>query len=75
MQGTKLINGWIDFANTVFYCPTCQKTYNDDFGIYEERCKKNKSFDTKINCSCGKSFYMSYNYKGDAITFIKLPKK
>lgn len=71
MIGTQLLNGWIDFANTVFYCPTCEKYYNDNSGIYLQKCKKNVSHNTHINCSCGQSFYMTYNYMGDAVTFIK----
>jgi predicted amidophosphoribosyltransferase len=74
MIGIKLLNGWIDFAKTEFNCPTCQKKYNDDRGIYLRCCKKNKTFDTKINCRCGQQFYMTYNYMGDAMTFIKAKK-
>jgi hypothetical protein len=74
MIGTQLKNGWIDFANTEFNCPNCKKTYNDDRGIYLARCKKNKTFDTQINCSCGQQFYMTYNYMGDAMSFINLKK-
>ena len=62
-------NCFIDFLKVDFSCPYCKKSYNDIDEKYLKRCEKNKNWCTKINCSCGKSFYMTYNYKGDAISF------
>lgn len=59
---------FIDFARTDFKCPHCQKEYDDD-GRYLDKCNKNKSWRTKINCDCNKPFYLTYNFKGDPITY------
>jgi hypothetical protein len=65
------INGFfLDFSKTDFKCPHCNKEYNDNNGKYLNRCNKNKSFCTKISCSCGKSFHMTYDYMSEAISFI-----
>lgn len=61
---------FIDFANINFECPNCGKKYCDENDKYLNRCNKNKSGITKINCSCGNPFFMTYDYKGDAQSFI-----
>ena len=69
MTCAKIGNGFICFANTKFNCPHCEKEYNDNDDKYLNRCNKNKNGITKINCDCGKSFYMTYDYKGNATSF------
>lgn len=62
---------FLDYANVYFKCPNCEKQYSDLFGKYIDRCNKNKSGCTKIKCSCGKSFFMTYDYRGDAVSFLQ----
>lgn len=57
-------------ANVDFTCPKCKKVYSDDKEIYLNRCNKNSNNCTKIKCECGAKFYMTYNYKGDSVSFI-----
>lgn len=61
--------GILCIARTEFTCPSCGKHYSDDKEVYLTRCNKNKSGITLIKCDCGKAFYMTYNYKGDAVSF------
>ena len=70
MKGIKINNGFIDFSKTDFYCPNCKKEYNDLDDKYLNRCLKSKRGFTKINCCCGTHFFMTYNYMGDAVSFI-----
>ena len=60
---------WQNFA-----CPKCKKVYSDSEDKYLNRCNKNKNGCTKIKCDCGQSFYMTYNYKGDAVSFMPYVK-
>jgi len=69
MIGKKIKDGFVDFANIEFSCPFCGKVYYDENEKYLNRCNHNKKWCTKIKCSCNKVFYMTYNYKGDAISF------
>ncbi|MFW5847308.1 MAG: hypothetical protein ACOCVF_00115 [bacterium] len=69
MIGIETNKGFIDFANVVFNCPSCKKKYNDIDDKYLNRCNRNKSGFTKINCDCGNPFFMTYDYKGDAVSF------
>ena len=64
------MKGFIDVAKNDFKCPNCKKQYNDTNDKYLNRCQKNKSGHTKIKCECGKPFYMTYNYMGDAVSFL-----
>ena len=57
-------------SNTDFDCPHCKKKYSDINDKYLKRCNKNKSFTTKINCECGKSFYLTYDIKGEFVTYV-----
>ena len=57
-------------ANIDFACPKCKKVYSDEKDIYLNRCNKNANGCTKIKCDCGTNFYMTYNYKGDAVSFL-----
>lgn len=61
----------LSFATIDFSCPICKKEYVDSEDKYLNRCNKNKSWCTKIKCSCGTSFYMTYDYRGDAVSFLK----
>jgi hypothetical protein len=70
MIGVQIKNGFLDFAKTDFECPTCKKKYNDRDDKYLERCQRNKQGITKIKCECGKPFFMTYNYMGDAVSFV-----
>jgi len=69
MIGLEIKDGFIDFANINFKCPFCGKKYSDINDKYLNRCNKNKSGITRINCTCKKSFYMTYNQRGDAVSF------
>lgn len=69
MIGHQFNGGFIDFANINFKCPHCNKKYSDVDDKYLNRCNRNKSYTTKINCECGKKFLMTYDYKGDAVGF------
>jgi hypothetical protein len=67
---TKL--GILCFANINFECPACKEIYSDDNDIYNNRLNKNKSGITKIKCECCETnFYLTNNYKGDFVTFLK----
>ena len=70
MIGFETQNVFIDLANTEFKCPHCDKIYNDDDDKYLKKCNKNKSCYTKVKCECGKPFCMTYNYMGDAVSFL-----
>ena len=70
MIGVQIKNGFLDFAKTDFKCPNCKDKYSDVDDKYLKRCEKNKSWVTKINCKCGEPFFMTYDYKGDAVSFV-----
>lgn len=70
MIGVQIKNGFLDFAKTDFDCPNCKAKYSDADDKYLKRCEKNKSWTTKINCKCGKLFFMTYDYRGDAVSFV-----
>lgn len=61
----------LSFANIEFKCPKCKKKYADTEDKYLNRCNKNKSGCTKIKCSCGQSFFMTYDQRGDAVSFLQ----
>lgn len=69
MIGVQIKQGFLDFAKVDFECPHCKKQYNDSEDKYLNRCNRNKNWSTRIKCQCGIFFYMTYNYKGDAVTF------
>jgi len=74
MPCVKINNGILCMANIDFVCPKCKKLYSDIEDKYLNRCNKNQNRCTKIKCDCGQSFYMTYNYKGDAVSFIPYVK-
>jgi len=69
MIGVQISNGFLDFSKIDFGCPKCGKKYVDNDDKYLNRCNKNKNFSTRIKCECGSKFFMTYNYRGDAVTF------
>jgi len=60
---------YISFAKIDFICSYCGKDYSDDKDIYVNRCNKNKNGCTRISCSCGNKFYMTYDMTGKAVSF------
>ena len=62
-------DGTISLANINFTCPYCGQAYSDFTNRYLNRCNKNQSGCTKIKCSCGQWFGMTYNYMSDAVGF------
>lgn len=60
---------FIDFANIDFKCPHCEMQYSDTNDMYLNRCNRNHDFTTKIRCTCGKTFGMTYDMFGDATSF------
>ena len=70
MACIEIESGILCVANIEFACPNCQKVYSDKKDIYLNRCNKNANGCTKIKCDCGTHFYMTYNYKGDAVSFL-----
>ena len=63
--------GILTIPNIDFFCPYCQKAFSDINDKYLKRCNKNKNGITKVKCECSNSFYMTYNYIGDAVAFKK----
>ena len=71
MIGLKLKDGFIDLSKIDFYCPHCGKIHTDNKDYYLDRCEKNKSGIARVKCECGKTFYMTYDITGDAVSFLK----
>ena len=57
------------YANINFEYPHCNKKYSDINDVYLNRCNKNKTRYTKIKCSCGKFFGMTYDHMDNAVGF------
>jgi hypothetical protein len=64
-------NFFIDFVKTDFKCPSCQKEYDDVDDKYLGRCSKNKTWQTRVNCSCGEFFYLAIDFRGVPFTYKK----
>lgn len=62
-------NGIICMARINFLCPYCNKEYSDADEKYLKRFMNNKCGYTKIKCSCGEIFGMTYDITGDAVGF------
>lgn len=63
----------ISIAKIDFKCPYCGKSYRDDDDKYLNRIqgrkgKRHQGY-TKIRCVCGDRFGMTYDIKGDAVSF------
>lgn len=69
MIGFRIKSGFIDLADTSFNCPYCGKNYDDNNDKYINRCNKNKTSRTFINCDCGERFGMTYEITGEAVGF------
>lgn len=70
MIGVKINNGFLDFAKIDFKCPNCKKKYVDINDKYLKKCEKNKSGVAGVKCKCGQRFFMTYDYQGNAVSFI-----
>lgn len=68
-------NGTLCMANINFDCPKCHKAYSDLDEKYLNRCNRNRNGCTLVKCTCGQSFYVTYNYMGDIVTFLPLKQK
>jgi len=71
MIGFKIQDGFIDFANTKFNCPHCNKQFVDEDDKYCNRINKNKSWVTKVKCDCKETFTLTVNTEGDFVSFNK----
>ena len=71
MIGFQIQDGFIDFANTKFNCPHCNKQFVDDDDKYCNRINKNKSWVTKVKCDCKETFTLTVNTEGDFVSFNK----
>jgi transposase-like protein len=60
---------FLDIDKVDFNCPYCGKKYSDNDDKYLNRLNKNKSGITSIKCTCKKTFSMTYNYRGEAVSF------
>lgn len=60
---------YISFPKTTFNCPHCGREHDDVYDFYFKRCNKNKTGITSVNCMCDNKFQMTYNYKGDPVSF------
>lgn len=69
MQARQIRKVFLDFSKAYFKCPHCSREHIDANDKYLKRCNKNKSFTTKINCECGKKFFLMYDYNGNALSF------
>jgi hypothetical protein len=67
----KIHDFFLDFAKTDFTCPHCQKMHHDKDDKYFDRINKNKTWTTKVNCDCGKLFYLTISFDGQFQTFKK----
>lgn len=70
MIGFQIKDGFIDIAKIDFTCPYCEKKYFDCDDKYLKRCIKNKSNATRITCECKRKFYVTYDFRGDIVSFI-----
>lgn len=65
MPTIKLKDGYLTLSSTTFNCPYCGKFYDDGDDKFLKRCNENKNWSARINCSCGKMFYVTYNILGE----------
>lgn len=61
--------GIISMCNVEFQCPHCTKRYVDHEDKYLQRCNRNKSFCTTIKCECKRKFGVTFDIKGDIVSF------
>ena len=63
---------FIDFKKTNFSCPHCGKLHEDNDDKYFDRIRSNKTWTTKVNCDCGKPFYLTVSFDGQFETLKNL---
>lgn len=69
MYGIRIRDGFIDFGGTEYSCPHCQQKHEDAKGKMIDKCN-NKGF-AKTQCrGCKRYFYVSYDMKGEFVTFL-----
>jgi hypothetical protein len=59
----------VSFSDVNFKCPHCDKDHDDRDDKYLDKCNANKSGYTKIKCTCGETFGMTYDMMTNAIGF------
>jgi peptide subunit release factor 1 (eRF1) len=69
MIGIRTKDGFLDFSKITFNCPNCNKEYSDSDDKYLKRINASKEGQTRIKCTCGKPFYMTYSFMGEAVSF------
>jgi RNase P subunit RPR2 len=63
-------DGIICIPEFYYQCPHCHKRWYDYNDMRLNRINKNKSGYTKVKCvKCGKNFFMTYNTKGEFVTW------
>jgi len=63
-------DGIICVAESYYQCPHCHKLWHDYNEMRLNRINKNKSGYTKVKCvKCGKKFNLTYNIKGEFVTW------
>lgn len=69
MTCIKIPDGILCMVDITFKCTKCNRQYCDSEDKYTERINKNKSGMTKIKCSCGNTFGVTYDYKGNLVSY------
>jgi transcriptional regulator NrdR family protein len=63
-------DGILCISGLDFYCPHCGYKYTDVNDKWLDKINKAKWIHTKVKCvKCGKKFYLSYNTKGEFVTW------
>lgn len=62
------------FANINFQCPYCGIDFYDEDETFLNRINRNKSLITKVKCLCGGRFNLTYDMKGDFVTWKHIEK-
>lgn len=63
-------DGIICITEPYYQCPHCHKRWHDYNDMRLNRINKNKSGYTKVKCvKCGKKFKLTYNIKGEFVTW------
>jgi hypothetical protein len=70
MPCIEITGGILCISNIEFHCPHCNEQYWDAGERYLTKVNVNKCGYTKIRCSCGETFGMTYSINGGAVGFI-----
>jgi len=74
MIGFKTENGFLDFSNTDFQCPSCKHEHIED--DYIKKLEKSQHYLVYINCKgCKKKLGLTINYMGDVVVWLKSEEK